>query len=202
MDRGISARLRGLPATAIVFTGLVVVLDGTSLLLNSSSVGERPWWTAVWVMLGLGLVGALVLWRQQWAWWICLIAPIFYLVSPAWGSRFHPVYDAFELVILALLLTPSMRTHARVLVRQSQNQEASRGWRPSPGLVSLSLSGVIVLVSELENRNPAIRSNGGQVSIDALTWLLFAAAIRLVILIGQRCGQFVGRRATSTAVEQ
>jgi hypothetical protein len=95
-----------------------------------------------------------------------------------------------------------MRRHAGVLARQSQNQQASRGWRPSPGLVSLSLSGVIVLVNELENRDPATRSNGGQVFIGVLAWLVFAAAIRLVILVGQQCRQLVGRRDTSGVPEQ
>jgi hypothetical protein len=202
MGRGISATLRGLPATAIAFTGLVVVLDSTSLLLNSSYVRERPWWTAVWVMLGLGLLAALVLWRQQWAWWICLIAPIFYLASPAWGSRFHPVYDAFELAFLALLLTPSMRRHAGVLARGQQNQKASRGWIPSPGSVSLSIGGAIVLAVELETRHRATHTLGGEIFAGVLTWLVLAATIRFVIFIAQRCRQLVGRRDASTATEQ
>jgi hypothetical protein len=199
MGRGISATLRGLPATAIAFTGLVVVLDGTSLLLNSSYVGERPWWTAVWVMLGLGLLAALVLWRQQWAWWISLIAAIIYLASPAWGSRAHPVYDAFELAFLALLLTPSMRRHAGVLAGHQPNQKASRRWTPSPGSMALTIGGVIVLAVELEIRHRTAHTLGGEIFAGVLAWLVLAAAIRLVIFVVQQLG---GRRDTSTATEQ
>lgn len=202
MRQRISVTLKRLPATVIVFTALVVILDGAFLAVNSSYVRERPLWTAFWVVLGLGLLAALVIWRQWWAWWLCLISPIAYLASPAWGASFHPVYDVIELAFIALLLTPSMRRHAGVLTGQRQTQQASRGWIPSPRLVSLGLGGGFVLVVELEARRHTAHTLAGQIFGDVLAWLLLAAAIRLVIFIAQRGRRLVGRRDTSVVPEQ
>jgi hypothetical protein len=202
MRQRISVTPKRLPATAIAFTALVVVLDGTFLVVNSSYVRERPLWTAFWVLLGLGLLAALVIWRQPWAWSLCLIGPIAYLVSPAWTARFHPVYDVIELTFLALLLTPSMRRHAAVLTGRHQTQEASRGWTPSPRLVSLGVSGGLVLVVELEARHHTAHTVAGQIFGGVLTWLLLAAAIRLAILIAQQSHRLAARRDTSAAPEQ
>jgi hypothetical protein len=194
MRQRIPVTLRQLPATAIAFTALVMVLDGTFLVVNSSYVRERPLWASFWVLMGLGLLAALVIWRQRWAWWLCLIGPIAYLVSPAWGARFRPVYDVIELAFLALLLTPSMRRHAGVLTTQGQTQNTSRGWTPSPKLVSLSISGGMVLAVELESRHRAAHTITGQIFGGVIVWLVLAAAIRLPILIAQR----TRRRPTRT----
>jgi hypothetical protein len=79
-------------------------------------------------MLGLGLLAALVIGRRRWAWRLCVLAPVAYLVSPVWGARFRPVYDAIELAFLALLATPSMRRHAGALTGRHQTQTGgSRG---------------------------------------------------------------------------
>ena len=86
MRQRISVTLKRLPATVIAFTALVVALDGTFLVMNSSYVRERPLWAAFWVLLGLGLLAALVIWRQWWAWWLCLINPIAYLISLPRGA--------------------------------------------------------------------------------------------------------------------
>jgi len=202
MRQPISVTLKRLPATAIAFAALVMILDGAFLIVHSSYVRERPLWTAFWVLLGLGLLAALLIWRQWWAWWLCLISPIAYLVSPVWGARFRPVYDLIEVAFIALLLTPSMRRHAGVLTGRRQTQEFSRGWRPSPRLVSLGVSGGLVLVVELEARHHAAHTVAGQIFGGVLAWLVFAAAIRLVILITQRGHRLVGRADISAAPEQ
>ena len=202
MRQCISVTLNRLPATVIAFAALVVVLDGTFLVVNSSYVREWPLWTAFWVVLGLGLVAALVLWRQLWAWWLCLISPVAYLVSPAWGARFHPVSGVIELAFLALLLTPSMRRHVGVMTGRRQIQETSRGWTPSPGLVSLGVSGSLVLVVELEARHRTAHTLAGQIFGGVLAWFVLAAAIRLVILIAQRSHRLLRRRDTPAAPEQ
>jgi hypothetical protein len=194
--------VRRLPATAIAFAVLVVILDGTSLAVHSSYVRERPLWTAVWTVLGLGLLAALVIWRHRWAWWLCSTISIAYLISPAWGARFRPVFDVIELALLALLLTPSMRRHAGVLTGARQTQETSRGWTPSPKLVSLSVSGGLVLVVDLEARHRAAHSITGQIFSDVIAWLVLAAAIRLAILIAQRSRRLLTRRDTSAAPGQ
>ena len=202
MRRRISVILGRLPVTAIAFTALVVILDGTYFVVHSSYVRERPLWASFWVLLGLGLLAALVIWRQRWAWWLCLISPIVYLVSPAWGARFHPVNDVVELVFLALLITPSMRAHARVLTRRRQTEEPSRRWTPSPRLVSLSVSGALLLVVELEARHHTAHSITGQIFSAVIVWLVLAVAIRLLILIVQRSARFIARRDTTAAPER
>jgi hypothetical protein len=190
------------PATVIAFTVLVVILDAIFLAMDSSYVRERPLWTVFWIVLGLGLLAALAIWRQWWAWWLCLISPIAYLASPAWGARLHPVYDIIELGVLALLLRPSMRRHAEILPGERQTQEVSRGWTPSPRLVSLSVSGGFVLVVELEARRPTAHTLAGQIFGGVLTWLLLATAIRLVILIAQRGRRLLERRNNTSVVPE
>jgi hypothetical protein len=116
----------------IAFATLVVVFDCVVLVASSRPLFERPLWTALWTMLGLWLLAALVIARRQWAWWIALLGSVSYLVSPAWGVLLHPVYDVVELVFVALLLTSSMRRHAGVLAGRRE-VPAARGWGSRQG---------------------------------------------------------------------
>jgi hypothetical protein len=184
MRQRVRATVGYLPATVIAFATLVLVFDCVALVASSRPLFERPLWTALWAVLGLWLLAALVIGRRQWAWWIGLLGSVSYLVSPAWGVRVHPVYDVVELVFVALLLTPSMRRHAGVLAGRRE-VPAARGWGPSPGWVSLGVGGALVLVTVLEARHPGAGSVGVQVAAAVVIWLVLAAAIRLVILITQ-----------------
>ncbi len=193
--------IRQLPPTVIVFAALVLVFDGAALAVDGRAVLERPLWTALWTMLGLWLLAALVIGRRQWAWWLGVLGSISNLVSPAWGARLRPGNDVIELVFLALLLTPSMRRHTGVLAGRRETP-APRRWALSPGWVSLGVSGALALVIELEARHQTAQSVGARIFADVFLWLVFAAGIRAAIFIAQRGRRLVGPRDTPAAPEQ
>ncbi len=182
MRQSVRAKVGQLPATVIAFAVLVVVFDCVALVVSSRSMLERPLWTALWAVLGLGILAALVVGRRQWPWWLGLLSSIVYLASPVWGARLHPVDAIVELVFLALLLTPSMRRHVGVLGARRETP-APRGWVLSPGWVSLGLSGVLVTV--VEDRHPGAGSVAGRIASAVVIWLVLAGAIRVAILLAE-----------------
>jgi hypothetical protein len=191
MHQGV-ASLRRLPATVIAFPVVVLVIDGTTLALDSTYVRERPLWTAFWALLALGLLGALVIWRQPWAWWLCVLNPIASLASPAWGARLHPISDIVALVFLLLLLTPSMRRHARILRARHESMSAPH-WSPSARPLCLGAGGAFTLVFELEARHHTAHSVGGRIFAGLLIGLIFAAALRVLIRAVQGADRLAGR---------
>src|ERR1700730_16015280 len=133
--------VKQLPRNVLAFIALVLIYDVVALVANWRWFHAHPLYGAFWFLLSFGFLTALVIWRQRWAGWIAVIGPLLWLVSPAWGARFRPVTDGVELVFLAALLTPGMRTHVGVLTR-SQPTPAAR--RPSrPWLGALAASGIL-----------------------------------------------------------
>jgi hypothetical protein len=64
------------------------------------------------------------------------------------------------------------------------------------------VSGALVLAVNLEARHQIAHSVAGRIFGGVFTWLVLAAAMRLVILIAQRGHRLVGRHDTSAGPEQ
>jgi hypothetical protein len=78
----------------------------------------------------------LVTWQRRWAWWLCVVTAAAWLVSPAWGDRFHPLDDLPEAALLALLVTPSMRRHVGGTFGWRRPDVNSRWWSLKAWLIS------------------------------------------------------------------
>jgi hypothetical protein len=182
--------LRQWPLTVRLFTGIVLAWDAAYLAWDTSYVGKHLIWSGVWQAFALASLAALAGWRQRWAWWLYLIGPIMYWLSPAWGARFHPFWDAAELALFGLLVSPSMRRHVFT--------EGLRNWRGlRPGrawTVCLILSGVFTLAPVLAERQHTVHSVAARIVADVLIWLLFAGAMRLVVFAFQSAARLTRRR--------
>jgi hypothetical protein len=145
-----------------------------------SGFHAHPLAGACWFLLSFGLLAALVIWRQRWAWWIAFIGPLMWLVSPAWGAPFRPVTDVVELVFLVAILTRTVRRHVGVLTRSQPTSVARRSSRP--GRAALAASGVLTLfvMVPVEPRHTT-GSIGSRITAAVVLWLVLAAVIRLVM---------------------
>lgn len=191
----LSAAAKGVPVTVIVFTVLALVLDALGWVVYFPRLSKDLMWSAFWFALALGGLAAIVVWRQGWAWWLCLLSELAYLCSPVWGTRFHPITDAIELIFLGLLVTPSMRAYVGV-TGGGRREERTPRWAPSPGVVCLSVSGAGVLAIVLESRHHS-QSVSAEVVGAVVVWLVLAAVLRLAVAI-VRLFSRLGRRRGGT----
>jgi hypothetical protein len=198
MRRRLPATVEDAPLTVIVFTGLALVLDVADWVVYYPSLSKYPLWNGFWFVLALGGLAAIVVWRQEWAWWLGLLSELAYVLSPAWGARLHPISDALELLLIGLLVTPSMRRYVGVLSARRQTQLTWR-WLPSPGLVCLSVSGAGVLAIALEPRHPSHHAVSFQVVGYVVVWLVVALVLRVALAIVQWTGRLARRRGGTVA---
>jgi hypothetical protein len=173
-------RFKQLPRGVLAFVALVLLYDVAALLLARRWFHAHPLGGAFWLLMSFGLLAALVIWRQRWAWWIAFIGPLLWLASPAWGERFRPITDLVELVFLAAILTPTMRRHVGVLTHSQATPAPLRSSRP--GRAALVASGVLTLfvMVPVEPRHTT-GSTGSRIATGVILWLLLAAVIRLIM---------------------
>jgi hypothetical protein len=182
-----------LPRGVLAFGAFVLLFDVAALLADWRWLHAHPLAGAFWFLLSLGLLAALVFWRQRWAWWIAFIGPLLSLLSPAWGARFRPVSDVVELVFLAAILTPTMGRHVGLVTRGEPAPVRRHSSRA--GRVALLASGVLTLLVmvPVEPRHTT-GSIGSQITAGVALWLLLAAVIRLIMRL------WVGVRRRSNRV--
>jgi hypothetical protein len=190
----VHAAVRGLPRTVIAFTVLALVLVVVDWVVYFPRLSTHLLGNAVWCVLGLGVLAAIVLWRQRWAWWLYLLVLLAYVVSPAWGARLHPVADAIDLDFIGLLLAPSMRAYVRA-ARQPNKTRQPRQW--VPWLLCLCVAGVVILPIAVDPRHPSHRAVVYRLIADVIVWLVLAGALRVLAVIVQKLGRLAGslRRA-------
>lgn len=182
-------RMRQWPVTVWLFTTIVLLWQVAFLVLDTAYVSRYPIRTGAWIVIGLGSLAALAWWRSRWAWWLFLLGPVLYWVSPAWGARFHPFWDLVELAIAGLLLSPSMRRYVSTRSRGRLSLGSRRPW-----IVSLALSGALTVTVALPERHPVEHAVSARVATWVTFWLLLAAAMRFVAYIVQRIGRLSDRR--------
>ncbi len=177
--------VREWPLTVRLFVVLVLVWDAAFIALDTSYFDHDLLRRIGWQVFGLASLAAMAGWRQRWAWWIYIIGPIMYWAAPAWGARFHPVWDAAELVVFGLLVSPSMRRH--VFIPRTRRRRPGRAWT-----VCLLLSGALTLVGALGggHHSPHLAD---RIVGNVLFWLLLAAAMRLVLAVFQGAARLARR---------
>jgi len=185
------ATMKGVPLTVIVFTALSLVLNALDWILDPY-LSRYPVWNGVWNLLFLGVLAAIVVWRQRWAWWLCLLSPLAYVVSPAWGARFHPIWYVIELVFIGLLLTPSMRAYVRGVRPRRREPRHMRRW--VPWLACLFVAGAVELPIAIDPRHPYHSALAYRVIGFVVFWLALAGALRLAVAIVQVFTRLLRRR--------
>ncbi len=164
------------PRTVLAFAALCLLLDAAELIIYRRRIGAHAAVWAVEFVVAFALLAALVVWRRRWAWWLCVIEAVAWLVSPAWGVRFHPLTDLIDAVFLALLLTPSMRRHVGGVFGWRRPGSNSRWWSLKAWLVSLGIGAVFTALAFVGGRSATLGRDIGHV----LFGLIVAVAIRLV----------------------
>jgi len=186
-------RVKQLPRGVLVFAVLVLLYDAALLVVDWGWLAANPFAGALRFGFSFGVLAALVIWRQRWAWWIAFIGPLVSLASPVWGSRFRPVTDLVELVFIAAILTPTIRRHVGVLTRHptSTPRRVSR-----PGRAALTASGVLTVfvMVPVEPRHTT-GSLSTQIITGVVLWLLLAGLLRLAIWLGMALQRQVARFA-------
>ncbi len=182
MRQQLLATTKSVPLAVIMFTALSLVLNVLDWVIIPD-LSKYPVWNGVWNVLALGVLAAIVFWHRGWAWWLFLLSELAYVLSPAWGARFHPVGDAIELVFIGLLLTPSMRAYVRVPRPRRRRTKPLRRW--VPWLACLFVTGAVVLPIVLDPRHPSHSALAYHVIGFVVVWLALAAALRLAVAIVQ-----------------
>jgi hypothetical protein len=161
--------------TLWLFAAIVLVWEAAYLAFDRSYVPRHPVWAACWFAFGLAVLVALVVWRQRWAWWLFMIGPVWYVLSPAWGAAFHPFWDAAELALLGLLLSPPTRRYVFPDGRPVREVRVRRDW-----VASLILSGLLTALLAVPVRHPTAGSVSARAAGWIVFWLLLATAFRAV----------------------
>jgi hypothetical protein len=182
--------VKGVPLTVLVFAALSLALTVLDWLAYPS-LSRYPVWYGSWNLLSLGGLAAIVVWGQGWAWWLCLLSELCYMLAPAWGARLHPVWRAVDLVFLGLLISPSMRSYVGVL-SHGRKTHRPQIWTPSPNLVCLCVSGVGLLAVLLEPRHTHGLASGRVVGA-VVIWLAAAALLRVLVALVQWASGIVRR---------
>lgn len=94
-----------------LFCALVVLNDVVSVISDAGSLRRHPAAGAVWVAASLGLLAAVVIWHQTWAWWAATVLPIVYVVGSIATAHVRVAATLIELAFVGLLLTSPMRKH-------------------------------------------------------------------------------------------
>lgn len=182
MRQRLSATTKGVPLAVIMFTALSLVLNALDWIVDPD-LSKYPVWNGAWNLLALSVLAAILFWHQGWAWWLSLLSELAYVLSPAWGARFHPVGDTIELVFIGLLLTPSMRAYVRVRRPRRRRTGPPRRW--VPWLACLFVAGAVVLPIALNPRHPSHSALAYRVIGFVVVWLALAAVLRLAAAIVQ-----------------
>jgi hypothetical protein len=183
MRQRLPAAVNGVPRTVAVFTVLTLVLVAVDCVVYFRYLSAHLLSSAAWCVLDLGLLVALVVWRQRWAWWLWLLIELGYVISPTWGARFRPITDAIELVFIGLLLTPSMRAYVQAS-RRSRGTQRPQRW--VPWLVCLCVTGAVVLPIAVDPRHPSHRAVVYRVIAYVVVWLALAGVLRVAVAIVQK----------------
>jgi hypothetical protein len=146
----------------------------------------------------LGLLAAIVIGRQAWAWWVAVALPIVYIAASAWAASIRLPAALVELVCLVLLLMPSMRRHVGVVGRDRRPTTSSPS-RPSTWAVVLGVSGLFVLAAEIEGHSHGSTTIAARIAGAMIAWLLLASAMRLVVMLAGLVIRTVRRGDAPTA---
>ncbi|HEX4188822.1 MAG TPA: hypothetical protein VHY83_13075 [Solirubrobacteraceae bacterium] len=175
--------------TLWLFAVIVFVWEAAYLGFNGSYVPNHPVWAALWCALGIAVLVALVVWRQRWASWLFAVGSVWYVISPAWGAGFHPFWDAAELALLGLLVSPPTRRYVFLDGRPISWVRLRRDWA-----TPLILSGLLTVLLAVPARHHAVENAGARVEVWIVFWLLLAALFRLIARYWPK--KAVSRRAT------
>jgi hypothetical protein len=92
-------------------------------LAKDTKLWNRPAAGIAVVLILVLWLAAIVIWRQRWAWAVTVVAYSVGLVEPAWHWRGALSYS-LAVLMLALLLSPSMRRYVGAERRSANAQSA------------------------------------------------------------------------------
>ncbi len=185
----VTEKVRRSPLTLRIYATITLLWLAAFLALARGYETRHPVNAGVWSALYVAAVGALVIWRQAWAWALLVVTSVAFCVAPVWGGSFHPFWDGVELVLIGLLLSPPTRRYLWESGRPRWPFGPLRGWR-----APLALSAALTLIGAIPHRHPVEHSIGARIVSGVIFWLLLAAALRLVGFIIQSAGRLGKRR--------